>query len=338
MKGILEVYYNYFSNELKSKAFYAACFGFLFFLIALFPLRNTVIRFRRIVIPSYIRVLLVFLYLIAFILTYPRRFHIDIGVQSGSICLVFSVLLICSKKSKFDFASVLHLIVLAFAILVGERVDAMMAVILHLIFDKNSENYLYLEEKISTKYFYPLMGGIFGLGILGELLRADRNFNMQYLLSSVFTQSTTVDVSFIYLTGWYYNLKHGVNTDVLLNFFFGFLPGEYNGISSEFNFTEFLRDKVMANPGGGLYYTEGIIAFGFIGVVVYGIFLAFLIRFIIVKSNKNENSLFFNMLLVLILIMQLRIQWYGFIYFYTPAFLILVLSVLIKINRIYLRN
>jgi len=84
----------------------------------------------------------------------------------------------------------------------------------------------------------------------------------------------------------------------------------------EYNFTEILRDFLF-NNGGGLFYSEGVLIFGKMGVLIYSVVYGLLIR-LLYKYSKYYWWVAFTMLVFLML--QLRIQWYGFMYIYMPVF------------------
>lgn len=318
MKGSLSNEYDFFSKQIREFAFYSSCIACFCLWLFLLPLRKKTFQYKRIRFSPFVRLVLAGLYMGAVILTVPRAFGINTGVNTGSIGLTISTLIVASKERKFDLASILHMCFLTLMVVFGERVDAILCLVLHLLLDGNGK---YLYESYKTKFIYPTFLVIFVLGLFTETVRMKSHFTPEYVVAQVFTQRTAVDVSYIYLTGVYYYKTKGKTEKPLYNALFGMIPGKYAGIHSKYNYTFFLKDQVLDNPGGGLYYTEGVLVFGLLGVFIYPFVLSLAIRLFF-----NRDGPIMTMLFCLLYIMQLRMQWYGMIYIYTPAMIVFVIG------------
>lgn len=325
MKGALSINYNFFPDSETNFAFYSACIAYAFLWFFLLPIRKKNYSFIRLPLSQFARVILTFLYLIFFIISFPRTFGINVGIESGSICLVLSVIILASKVSKFDRVSVLHVVFLLFAVLYGERVDAILALIFHFIIDKDKKASTnvsnIMTESYNIRMIIPLFFFVFLAGLVTETKRMSGRFNTNYIVTSMLTQQTAVDVSFVYLTGVDYYFTRGTDLQVLNNAIFGLFPGEYGGVVSKYYYTNFLSDKVLRSPGGGLYYTEGIIAFGKIGVFLYPLVFSLLVRAFFQRVEYK-----YILPGVLILIMTLRLQWYGLIFLYRPFVILFIIG------------
>lgn len=313
MKGILEMQITYFTAWEKNFAFYGACIAYIVFWMTLLPLRKKTYSYPRFILKKETRLWLAFAYLVLFILTYPRAFGIDIGINSGSLCLCVSVLIIASKEKRFDLPSVVHMAFLVFALIFGERVDAILALVFHFIVAGEYE----IREAYNAKKTLPIFFIVFVIGLFTETQRMGGELDTNYVESSVLTQSTAVDVSYVYLTGVDYYKNSGTTPVPLMNTLFGYLPGKYGGVNSEYNYTIFLNNNVLPNAGGGLYYTDGLLILGKWGLLLYPFLLGMLTRFLF-----NKKKMKFVLPFLLLFIMQLRMQWYGLIYYYTPVILL----------------
>ncbi|MGN8059900.1 hypothetical protein ACTJKN_26720 [Pedobacter sp. 22163] len=320
MRGVLNVFYDYFDGETKSFAFYTSCLAYLVTFITLYSIRNKEWRMIRIDIPFKYKMLLPFLYLISAVIGYTRAFNIDVGIQSGIFAILFSVLILTSKDKKFELTSILHILFLIFVILSGERVDALLALILHFLIGERNNT-----RKVSLWKVIPIVIGMFLFAIFIDAQRAGQAFNFPFVVSSLISQQTAVDVCYVYLTGVDYFIAKGTNSALMFNTVFGALPGKYGGVLSDYNYSIFLSKNVMTNPGGGLYYTEGLLIAGIPGLI----FIVF-VWSLFIKFVYKRRTQIFTLIFILIVVMQLRVQWYGVIYIYKILLLIFFTSLLRK--------
>lgn len=319
LSGILFVNSEYFSTKAIELAFNAYLIGELFFIAILFPLRNKIYEFERFNVDNSVRLLFFILLVLSsygVLLTHKE----NKSFSSGSFYIVLSVLLLYFKKNYSSFITLLQLFFCLLLIAIGERVDSIITVILLLVMNGSNT----VKEMYNKKIVYMLLLGLFVLGVAVSFLRLSYSVDFTTILQSFYSQSTVCDVLYVYLCGAEYFVTHGPHPEVINNMILGLIPGEYYGVESKYNYTIFLRENFLPNLGGGLFFTEGLVAFGEIGVIPYFIVLGFAIRYLFINKKKLSSMLF-----LLVMVMICRIIWYGMIYIYKPMILILLLYVII---------
>lgn len=319
MVGLFEIYKDYFSIEIVEVAFWSYCIGFLLVLIIINEIKELPMSFYYIDIGNNVRFLLLFFLLLSAIpIVYTHGSSI-IGTKSSSFYVSFAVFLLMSHKSR-DLIWFLHIVICLSLILIGERVDSIMQ-LLYLFFIKNDNRSL--DYRFTIKHLFL---GILLFSIL-VFVRANDNFDINTLISSFVSQQTVCDVTYIYLTGIDYFYEMGSNFDVLKCLITGWLPG--GGITSDNCFTNILREY-MPNMGGGLFFTEGAMILGPIGVCIYMAIYGFVLKFLFVSKN-----IFFKVLFVLSFVMMCRFCWYGYLYTFKPILLVLFFAIIFKNNFLY---
>jgi hypothetical protein len=193
--------------------------------------------------------------------------------------------------------------------MLGERVDSILVIIVLLVMNGND---IKRVEQYKKKLLYLSLICLFALAIF---VRANEN-SLNALLVSVYSQATACDGLYVYLCSVKHYVQYGAEYSVLGNLFFGLFPGVFYGAISEYNYTVFLNNHIAPNVGGGLFFSEGMLAFGPLGVVLYMVLMAVLIKYLF----KHKTRLHYTIFLLFMIIIS-RIIWYGFIYTYKPAIL-----------------
>ena len=341
------VYYNNIYKEYFQDAKYMAYLGFTFFILTIWSKKDKFIYLSKIHLSPSLRIILfAFLFLTAFV-SYPsafrisnngQRFNLLPGFNWQVLYLAFNVFFLLSIKKKFTFLNICYLLLILILNIGGERVESILCFFVF-FFVINSENDKSAIHTINTnkynnfiqKYkFYLLLIFIFILGAIGEYLRRKTSGNLigffTELIEKLFAQETAVDVVHIYFSAFKYIDNKGNSFYPIINELVSFIPTfKYGGPDSSYNFTVIL-DKYIINFGGGLFYTEGLLIFGYVGVIIYSVLYGFILNFLTWKKN-----LYFSSILLLFIILSLRLQWYGLIYFHTTMVLLLIFSFLFKL-------
>ena len=300
-----------FDNEVSQYALNLCLIGNTIFYALLWKIRN--VRFKYVSVKirkqhRYILFLLLLLSSIPILNTHTENG----GSKSATFFIVFNTILLVSTKKK-DIVWYGQLIVLLFLIATGERVDGILFLLcMFIIKDDRSIN-----SKELRKLYMVLPIALALLVYIGAT-RGGGSFSIDVLTKSLYSQQTITDVAYVYTTGVDYYLNNGSNTSVLLNLFGGLFPGPTGGIPSIYNYRNILNDY-MPNAGGGLFYTEGMLAFGGLGVCLYIAIFAIAIRKLYVGGKRWKSALF-----LLLFCMACRIIWYGLIYSYKPIILFLL--------------
>lgn len=317
MSGILAINMDTFSPEIVNYAFYSYVIGFLLFEWTLFPCRNEVYTVQSIKCDNGTKVILFMLLCLSCIPI--LNIHEENAVfKSATFYLVFASLLLlvrCGYLLKLGMLSVAF-----FLIINGERVDSIFIIILIYVLRGNSIK----KEKYDLLFLFCAGTLFFILLIVVGFTRVDGDFNLELILSAIYSQRTVTDVVYVYLTGVSYVFENSYYPEVLYNLFGGLLPGETSGVTSIYQYSNKLRDY-MYNPGGGMFFTEGMLLMGGGGVALYLLIYGIIIRYLFGKQKGISRVLF-----ILILVMQCRIVWYGMIFCYKPALLLVIAYFLIK--------
>jgi hypothetical protein len=189
---------------------------------------------------------------------------------------------------------------------------------------------VFMKENYKPLILYLSLGGLFILGVLSAFWRMNQAYSPDSILVSIYAQQTVCDVLYVYLCSAEYFIQNGCNTDVLGNLFLGLFPGDFYALTSGYNFTNFLRENFAYNAGGGLFFSEGMIAFGAPGVPLYMGLLAYLIKYVYLHKGRLYSGLF-----ILLMVMMCRIMWYGFIYTYKSVILVVIILSLINAKHSY---
>jgi hypothetical protein len=217
--------------------------------------------------------------------------------------------------------------------MLGERVASIVTVVILLIMNGEDK----IEEKMDNKFLYIGIIALFILGSISGFLRnGHSDFTINDILFQFYSQQTVCDVLYVYLCSVKYYLDHGMTLDVLYSLIFGgLIPGEYYGINSNYFYITFLGKNFARNAGGGLFFSEGMLAFGPIGVIVYLSFIAFFIRYFF-KHRKVIHSIMFLLIMVYIC----RLVWYGLIYLTKSFILLFIIAFFIMyyLNRNSFKN
>jgi len=322
MLGILELNRFEFSEQDLLFGYYYYLIGYILFVIIVSPLKKVSYGFYPIKIGNKTRALIFVLLCISVIPV--LNIHVDSATfKSATFYLCLNSLLLLSFRKERNWIYYAQLVLLVVIIIKGERVDSLMCVIL--LFILTQKGYVVEKSMKPIMYIYGIL--FFFLLVIIAYLRDNRDFNYLDLIISIYSQQTVCDVVYVYLTGVKYYLLYGVDWNVLLNIFFGLIPGVTSGVSSPYFYSNILRN-FMDNPGGGLFFTEGILLFGGVGIIMYIALYGIVIKMLFVR-----NYGFYRILFVLFIIMQCRLIWYGMQFMYKPLFLLFIAYLFFKRNK-----
>lgn len=318
MPGILGMHEIQLNGFIASIGLQYYMVGYTLFCAMLFPLRKKKIVLPRLKIKDRTRYLLLGLAVIGAIPLLNT--HSETGIKTATAYLIFSVFLLLSHGKK-DAIWLFQLCLSMSLIVLGERVDSLLIVVLLFLVKGKEKN----VHDVNNKKIY--FGGILFFVILVAVgyTRGNESFTIDMLVNSFVSQRTVCDVTYIYLTSISYVLDHGCNIEIVKPLFLGVLPGE--GVTSPWYYTNFLS-KYMYNPGGGLFFSEGVIAIGLFGVVVYIAAFALILR----KIFNSRNN-YCSIILVFFCVMACRVTWYGMIYIYKPLLLGYVLYKIFNLKK-----
>lgn len=317
------------AHEVYAKeAFEIAVIGYFILIIVLWRIRNLKFKFERIEFSESYRTFIAIVLVAISILAYPKAFGIGEGRWNliagpwlvASIAL--NVVLLISLKSIKSLASIIQILLSVVLLVGGERVNTLVVFLLFFMLDSDELTSIVREKKLT--FYSLLLGGIGVLMAIGShYWREGEEVNSLILLQNIISSSTVSDVTHIYFSSFGYLKENGVNLAPVINELASiFSIPKYGGTGENVasNFTEILREY-MYNNGGGLFYTEGILIFGKYGVLIYSVIYGYLVRFLFVFSRRNWIV---TTIMLAFLVLQLRIQWYGFMYVYMPIWIALV--------------
>jgi hypothetical protein len=333
--GVLYIYSYLFSIQTIDIAYYSYAVGIGLALVILWPIRNELYEYRRINLSSGIRVILFVGMLLStcFILKYrvfPNLLSTFTTEERPLVTelpyWIFNVLLLLSRKNRLSISSIFHLLCLIIVIMLGERVGSIVTVVVLLIMDGEKN----IREKVDRKVLYLALPAVFILGTIAGFLRIGITLSIDNIISQFYSQGTTCDVLYVYLCSVDYYVQHGTVPAVLLyHLQHGIIPGL--GISSEHFFGNFLKEQFPTYPGGGLFFSEGMLAFGVFGVLMYLSAIALFLKYCFTR----RRGIIPNALFLLIIISLCRTMWYGIHYLTQPIF---ILSIIMLGLTYYLRD
>lgn len=321
--GVLSFQRNVFSDKTILLGLVLLVASNFILLSILFPLRKIVYSYKTFKCKDSSFCLLIGIMLFSAIMSYPRVFGFNSGVDMSTIYISTNVALLLCKKKRTSWLTLAHIIILLWVIVGGDRVDSIISIVfLCIMGDDNS----YVKEKIAKSYL--IIGGVllFSLSVVSGIIRDGNSVSVQTIFHSLYAQQTVADVLYVFLCSIDYYYNNGPDLSVLGNLLLGVFPGPFYGVVSDYNYTIFLNKNFMPNPGGGLFVSEGMIAFGPLGVLFYMVVYALCIRLLFLSHKKVFIALF-----ILSIVMLCRIQWYGFIYAYKPIIFTIIFC-LIFIN------
>lgn len=322
VSGILSLYSDQLLGKISEKGLNYYMIGYIVFCAILYPLRKSSICFPIMNVSQKTRWLLVVLTIVGAI---PVLNTHSGGFMSGTFYQLFGLLLFLTHQKK-DVIWFFHLCLCLGLIVAGERVDSLLMVVF-LFLVKGGR---FRAELVNNKKLF--LGGIslFLLLVSVGFLRSGDKVTAAALMASFVSQRTVCDVVYIYLTAISYVSEHACNLSVLQTLYMGFLPG--GGVAADFCYTNFLG-RYMPNPGGGLFFSEGVVAFGYWGVVLYIAIAGLIIRKLVVSK-----SIFAKFAFTLCCVMACRLNWYGIVYIYKPIVILYVLYKLFGMRKFVLKQ
>ena len=320
--GIIEVNRNLFSEEAIALAYNIYLIGAIIIYYLLWPIRKTKFNVTPFKIGGGAHTILFLLFVAS---SYSLLQIRTAEGGSASFYLAFSTILLYCTKGFRNFFTIAQLLYLMFILSMGERVDSILAIVFILIM--NNEDGI-CKEKYNKAVLYIGLVCLFILGIIVAAVRGGGNYGTELLLKSIYAQQTVSDVLYVYLSGVEYYVTNGPERSLILNCLLGLFPGAYYGVTSEYNYTFFLINNFADNPGGGMFFTEGILVFGPLGVIIYCFILGKLIVYLFEGESPIRQILF-----ILLFVMFCRVVWYGFIYTYKPIIICILLYFILNILK-----
>lgn len=314
--GVLSLHRNVFTPNIINTGFVLLSLSNFALIGILYPIRNKIYQYTPFKCTNFTYICLLFILIISAIISYPRVFGLDFNIDLSTIYISTNTALLLCRRPRNNLGTIIHSLILFYVIIGGDRVDSIVAIVFLAII--NIQDNL---AKESIKKTYLIIGGVtlFILSVISGIIRDGNSVSIITILYSFYAQQTVSDVLYVFLCSIGYYYEHGQNLSVLGNLFLGLFPGPFYGVVSEYNYTIFLIRNYLPNPGGGLFYSEGMIAWGPVGVLLYSTVYALSIK-LLFKSNKRISVALF----ILSFSMLCRIQWYGFIYSYKPILFTLI--------------
>lgn len=309
--GVLALQKKIFTTEILYTGFVLLTLSNVILISILYPLKNEIYKYTPFKCSNLSYTILLLILITSAIISYPRVFGLDFGIDLSTIYISANIALLLCKRPRNNWGTIIHLFILFFVILGGDRVDSIVTIVFLGIIAKKQTN----EAIESIKKSYLLIGGIslFTLSVISGIIRDGNSVSIISILYSFYAQQTVSDVLYVFLCSIGYFYEQGHNLSVLGNLFLGIFPGPFYGVVSEYNYTIFLIKNYLPNPGGGLFFSEGMIAWGPAGVLLYSTIYALCMKKLFGSSKRISVALF-----ILSFSMLCRIQWYGFIYSYKP--------------------
>ncbi len=314
MSGIMSIMFDRYDQYLDT-AYYWSVLGYIVLILVIWPVRKKRLSIKRLDITEGSRFILIILLLLLGIIVWPEAFGIygygrfnllPGGAWSGLYTLVSS-LLILSSKGLSSWSSRLHLALCLFIIFRGERVDNLV-VVLALFTLSPTEGGIIKETNKVIRFAiiaFPFM-------IIVSLIRIVQILGLKtvldnwlfYATATLYKQHTALDVTHVYLSAVAYFHEMPSKWYALFNSVLSMISLNSNKLDYVF-----ITKEIIPNAGGGIFYSEGVLAFGVFGVIVYSAFFGIALRY----GIKGE-SLFAKSIIVLLLLLCFRFQWYGGIY------------------------
>ena len=309
--GVLALQKKIFTPEILYTGFALLTLSNIILISILYPLKNEIYKYTPFKCSNLSYTILLLILITSAIVSYPRVFGLDFGIDLSTIYISTNIALLLCKRPRNNWGTIIHLFILFFVILGGDRVDSIVTIIFLCIIAEKQTN----EAIESIKKSYLLIGGIslFTLSVISGIIRDGNSISIISILYSFYAQQTVSDVLYVFLCSIGYFYEQGHNLSVLGNLFLGLFPGPFYGAVSEYNYTIFLIKNYLPNPGGGLFFSEGMIAWGPVGVLLYSTIYALCMKKLFGSNKRISVALF-----ILSFSMLCRIQWYGFIYSYKP--------------------
>lgn len=306
------------------------CFGVNLLMIwVLNPLRDKTYSFPTFQCSKKLYYGMLGIILISAALSYRRAFGIDFPVNLATIYISANVLMLICRQPIRSLPSILHMLILLFVIAGGDRVDSIASIILLLIMvrEGNTKEKMSHERKLKLKIILPILLGLFIIGVAAGRYRDGKSVHTFLFLRSIYAQQTVCDVVFVYLSSVREWMTSGFEPKVFLNSILGLFPGKFYGALSSYNYSIYLSRNFLPNPGGGLFYSEGMLAFGPIGVLSYAFVYA---KILYLLFRKSRTSYYASAVFLTLVVMVFRTQWYGFIFCYKPVIFSIIFCLLFK--------
>lgn len=334
-KGILLIN-NALYKKYHSVSFILVAISYLLFWLLLRKLPS--FKLKTIVVSPGIKVIIFIAIIIVSIIAIPRvyfgnmqRFDLIGGGSWLSIYVFLNALNLLLYSSKHhNLFTFMHIFFSLFIIVGGERVDSIFILVFYIFlgYDKSGDIY---ERTIKLKNLFFVFGLVIVGNLVGHLRSQHTSFNMLSVITilyDLFMQHTVLDCIHVYYSAFSYIENYGLNRIAILNDILSILPfGEFKGAMSEYNYTQIL-DKYINNVNGGLFYTSGVLVLGYLGVIVYNVVFALVIRFIM-----SSKLYIIKACSMIIFILYIRISWYGILFIYRPLeFYLLSVIMLILIR------
>ena len=322
----------YYSSYLK-EAFYGYFLCVLIFHSVLLSIRHKKLLIARTyTLTPVLLYSLIVLLLFMSVISYPwlfglaaRREMLLPGNGWVSIYIGTYLILLLSQNSNSTILKSILFILLLYFIVSGERVNNMLYVVLLVGLVGGRE--VNLDAK--RKGIFALAGGlVLLLGyVAGNLRGGGDALSLDFFY--VFNYITVIESLHVYLSSFWYVDNIGNDSSVLLSMIYSFIPFHSNGGAGSPYFFENIIASEVSTVGGGMFVTEGYLAFGLVGLCLWSLVSALLI-----KKCFISESIFLNSIFVVIFALAFRFFWYGWEYIITPVYVMfLYLLVFFSIGK-----
>ena len=311
--GVLMLHAGKFSHQTIIVGNLLCCAVNVIMLRVLYPLRTNTYSYPTFVCTKTSYILLLAILAITALLSYPRVSGLNFRIDLSTIFISVNVFLLLCRLERKSWLNILHLLILLLVIAGGDRVDSIAAVVMLLLIVKD-KNIAF--ETQPTKQAIAAGGiALFIINLYGGAARGGNQLSANIILHSIYAQQTVSDVVYVFLCSIQYFFTAGAAPEVLGNTIFGSIPSPFYGVLSNYNYTIFLKKNFLPNPGGGLFYSEGMLALGPVGVLAYAWCYAKIIYYLFRKRHSRYAAVIF----LTLILMVCRTQWYGMLYCYKPV-------------------
>lgn len=249
--GVLSLHKEIFTPQVLYTGLILLTLSNVILIKVLYPLRNQIYQYTPFKSTNFTYVCLLCILFLCAVISYPRVFGFDFGIDLSTIYISSNIALLICKRPRNNWGTIIHMIILFFVILGGDRVDSIVTIVFLGIMSNQKE-----VTTESIKKSYLIIGGsiLFILSVISGIIRDGNSISIATILYSFYAQQTVADVLYVFLCSIGYFYEQGVNLSVLGNFLFGLFPGPFYGVVSEYNYTIFLIKNYLPNPGGGLFF------------------------------------------------------------------------------------
>ena len=127
--GVLSLYRNIFSDKTIFTGFILLVLTNFILLCVLYPLRKKSYCYTPFKCTNISYYLLLALLFFSAVMSYPRVFGVDFGIDMSTIYISTNIALLLCKKERMCWCSILHTVILLLVIVGGDRVDSIVSIV-----------------------------------------------------------------------------------------------------------------------------------------------------------------------------------------------------------------